>query len=98
LGISYVNAPDIFTDEKKGILSLWESYLPTNGERGTTVIINPTDFKSFADSEKEKYMLLNASSGKSITYYIGYGWTKSGQFKSKDEWLKYVANLQAKLP
>lgn len=90
LGISYVNAPEVFTDEKKGILSLWESYLPTNGELGTTVIINPMDFKSFADSEKEKYMLLNAVSGKPITYYIGYGWSKAQLFKSKLDWEKYI--------
>jgi rhamnogalacturonyl hydrolase YesR len=90
VGISYVNAPEVFTDIKKGILSLWESYLPTNGELGTTVIINPSDFNSFADSEKEKYILLKSTSGKPITYYVGYGWSKAPLFKSKLDWEKYI--------
>ena len=96
LGISYTEKPEIISDAKKGTLTLWESYLPQNGELGTTVSIKPTDFKAFADYEKEKYVLVKAKSGKPITYYVGAGWSKAPQFKTKQDWLDYVSTVNNK--
>ncbi|AEI51084.1 DUF4861 family protein [Runella slithyformis] len=90
LGISYSNKPEIISDAKKGTLTLWESFQPQNGELGTTVSVKPADFKAFGDYEKEKYMLIKAKSGQPITYYVGAGWSKAPQFKTKQDWLNYV--------
>ncbi|WP_159474968.1 DUF4861 family protein [Dyadobacter sp. 3J3] len=93
LGISYTNKPEIISDGKNGTLTLWESYLPQNGALGTTVRVKPADFKAFVDYEKEKYILLKAQSGKPITYYVGAGWSKAPQFKTRQDWLDYVSTL-----
>jgi rhamnogalacturonyl hydrolase YesR len=93
IGIAYVKNPEIFTDTKKGTLTIWESYLPQNGELGTSIIVKPSDFKDFVNYEKEKYLLVNVESGKPITYYVGAGWNKAPQFKTKQDWLDYV-NLE----
>jgi rhamnogalacturonyl hydrolase YesR len=90
IGISYDKNPEIITDAKKGLLTIWESYLPQNGELGTSIIVKPSDFKDFADFEKEKFVLVNVKSGKPIAYYVGAGWSKAPQFKTKQDWLDYV--------
>jgi rhamnogalacturonyl hydrolase YesR len=90
LGISYTNKPEILSDAKKGLLSIWESFLPQNGELGTSLILKPKEIKEFTDYEKEKYVLVKAKSGKPITYYIGTGWTKNPHFKTTQDWVDYV--------
>lgn len=93
LGLSYTDKPEVLKDAKKGTLTLWESFEPKNGDLGTTVVVKPKQIKEFSEFEKEKYVLLKAKSGKSITYYVGTGWSKAPQFKTKQDWLDYV-NLE----
>ena len=97
IGIAYAKNPEIITGAKNGSLTIWESYLPQNGELGTSVIVNPGDFKGFNDHEKEKYILVKAKSGQPITYYVGAGWSKAPQFKTKQDWLVYVNTEIAKM-
>ncbi len=97
MGVSYTKKPEILTDAKRGLLSVWESYLPQNGELGTTIMVKPSDIKDFIDYETEKYVLVKAKSGKPITYYVGAGWTKAPQFKTKQDWLDYVNGELIKL-
>jgi rhamnogalacturonyl hydrolase YesR len=90
MGLSFTKKPEILTDAKKGLLSIWESFLPQNGELGTSLILKPKLIKEFADYETEKYVLVKAKSGKPITYYVGIGWTKNPHFKTKQDWVDYV--------
>jgi len=96
LGLSFTKNPEIFKDSKKGTLTLWESFEPYNGELGTTVAVNPNQIKEFSEYEKEKYVVLKVKSGKPITYFVGTGWNKAPQFKSKQDWLDYVSNFISK--
>jgi rhamnogalacturonyl hydrolase YesR len=90
LGLSFTDKPEVLSDAKKGILTLWEDFPPNNGALGTTVLVNPKQIKAFSEYEKEKYVVLKAKSGKPITYYVGTGWNKTPQFKTKQDWLDYV--------
>ncbi|GAB3180590.1 DUF4861 family protein [Telluribacter humicola] len=90
IGISYADKPELITDSQKGMLAVWESYLPKNGELGTVVLANPDIIRGFAPYGKEHFMLVNAKPGKPITYYAGAGWNKSPQFKIKQDWLTYL--------
>jgi Domain of unknown function (DUF4861)/Glycosyl Hydrolase Family 88 len=90
MGLSFTKKPEVLTDAKKGLLSIWESFEPKNGELGTSLILKPKLIKEFADYETEKYVLVKAKSGKPITYYVGTGWTKNPHFKTKQDWVDYV--------
>jgi hypothetical protein len=90
LGLSYTDKPEVLNDAIKGTLTLWEGFPPNNGELGTTVVVNPKQIKEFSEFEKEKYMVLKAKSNKPLTYYVGTGWSKAPQFKTKQDWLNYV--------
>ena len=90
LGIAAAKKPEVFTDAKKGSLTIWESYLPQNGELGTSIVLKSKKTKAFATYKNEHFILTDVKVGKKITYFVGAGWTKSQEFKSQQEWLYYV--------
>jgi rhamnogalacturonyl hydrolase YesR len=92
LGLSYTEKPEVLQDAKNGTLTLWEAFLPNNGELGTTIVVKPNQIKEFSAFDKEKYVVLKAKSGKPITYYVGTGWSKSKEAFTKESWLKYVGS------
>ena len=97
IGISFLGVPEVLANQESGTLTLWESYLPKNGELGTSVVADPTIIQGFTSYQKDQFMLVNAKAGQPITYYVGAGWTKNPQFKSKQDWLAYIQNEVPKL-
>lgn len=97
IGISFANKPDVASNQQTGTLTLWESYLPKNGELGTTVVADPAIVQGFGQFENDQFMLVNAKAGQPITYYVGAGWTKNPHVKSKQDWLAYIQNELPKL-
>ena len=71
--------------------------LPENGELGTSVVADPTIIQGFTSYQKDQFMLVNAKAGQPIRYYVGAGWTKNPEFKSKQDWLAYIQNEVPKL-
>jgi rhamnogalacturonyl hydrolase YesR len=96
-GVTGHDKPDIISNQQAGTLTIWESYLPKNGELGTTVITNPALVGGFATHQKEQFMLVNVKAGQPITYFVGAGWTKNPHVKSKQDWLAYIQNEIPKL-
>lgn len=90
IGIAFAENPEVITDEHKGTLTIWEAYMPSNGELGTAILVNPMELKGFRSFEKEKYVLVNIKAGQPITYYVGAGWSKSPQSYTKQAWFSYV--------
>lgn len=97
IGISFAGKPDVLPNLKNGTLTLWESYLPKNGELGTTVITDPATVQSVKAYQKDQFMLVNVKAGQPITYYVGAGWTKNPHVKSKQDWLTYIDGELPKL-
>lgn len=90
IGISFLDTPEVLANQENGTLTLWESYLPKNGELGTSVVADPTVIQGFTSYQKDQFMLVNVKAGQPITYYVGAGWTKNAHFKSKQDWLTYL--------
>ena len=68
----------------------------TNGELGTAVIVPVASFQGFAADERNQLVLAKATSGQSLRYYVGAGWSKAGEFKTQAEWNAYVAACAAR--
>jgi pectinesterase len=72
-----------------GSLAQWEVQA-TNGSLGEAVIV-PDNFAGFAEDKVNQLILAKATSGQTVRYYVGGGWTRGGDFKTNDDWTKYVA-------
>ncbi len=70
---------------------------PVNGSLGTGVVFPPSAFLRFADDEVHCLVLGRAVAGKPFTYYAGAGWTRSGDFASREEWNSYLARKAGRI-
>ncbi len=78
-----------------GSLTQWVTQ-KTNGELGTAVIVPTGSFQGFAEDERNQLVLAKATSGQSLRYYVGAGWSKAGEFKTQADWNAYVAACAAR--
>ena len=65
---------------EKGKLSLIEKISDKDGSIGCAVFVDPVDVKGFAESGKDRLILLGVKSGEPVTYYVGAGWSKDTRF------------------
>jgi hypothetical protein len=63
----------------------------SNGELGTAIIVPAAAFRGFAEDERNQLILAKAVSGQPLRYFAGAGWSKAGEFTSKEQWNEYVA-------
>ena len=80
-------------DKEHGFLSYWDDAdggAATNGSIGCAIVFDPAQFAGFAETPLDHLVLLKVTPGKPFVYYAGAGWSKSLDFKSEEDWLKYV--------
>jgi hypothetical protein len=83
-------------------ISLWEEYRDAvDGKLGTAIILSPTaQFVGFASlpgnpavprlSRDESMLLATVHSGVPVSYEVGGGWDKGGDFHNQSQWLEYL--------
>jgi len=81
-------------NQAEGWFTQWEVQ-KTNGSLGEAVIV-PTGLAGFAEDAVNRLVLARVASGQPLRYYVGAGWTKSGDFSSPEEWNTYVAACAAR--
>lgn len=64
----------------------------SNGSLGTAVVLAaPDSFAGFAEDDRNQLVLAKAAAGQPLRYYAGAGWSKAGEFTSREAWDAYVA-------
>lgn len=61
----------------------------SEGKLFGAVIVNPTDWVRDTQDEGNE-LILAKHSGEEFSYWAGFGWSESGQFKNFDEWVAYI--------
>jgi pectinesterase len=87
----------MFRNAQEGWMSLWG---PTNedaqnGSLGTGIVFNKSGYTSMNEDSTQYLILGKAATDSAFTYYAGAGWTRSGDFKSEEDWKDYLANVAA---
>ncbi|MGB5435758.1 MAG: DUF4861 family protein, partial [Maribacter sp.] len=88
------NKGEIGINEKNGWLSYWEPH--EDSELGLGIVVpenTMVGYEHYLTDRKDEsnlfaHIQLNTES--KVAYYAGFGWKKSGQFKSKKEWEAYL--------
>ena len=80
-------------------MSLWgqTNDNPENGYLGTGVIFKPEAVTGWTQDSSQYIMLGETTRGTTFTYYAGAGWTRSGDFKSVDDWNYYLDRFSKNL-
>lgn len=74
-----------------GWMTLWETYrVAEAAELGTAVIRDEARPVRFVEGDRDFLMLMPVQDGETQTYFLGAGWTRSGDFDDRAAWLAYV--------
>jgi hypothetical protein len=87
---------EVIKNQQAGILAQW-TVQKTNGSLGTAIIVPGGKLKGFAEDDLNELAFAPAVSGAPFTYYAGAGWTRSGDFPTKESWEKYLAAFAARV-
>ncbi|WP_034040943.1 DUF4861 family protein [Wocania ichthyoenteri] len=84
---------EVTGNRNKGWVSYWQPH--ADSELGTAIIASKDYFVDFETYNSEVKDLSNAYAhlniiNNQVVYYAGFGWKKSGQFNSKQDWENYL--------
>lgn len=82
--------------EKDASLAQWVVQ-KTNGSLGTAVIVDASSFSGYAEDDRNLLLLAKVAPEKPLRYRAGAGWSKAGEFTTKEAWDAYVAAQAARL-
>lgn len=87
---------EVKADPEQGWFRYWEpmdsSYLGTGIVLAPEVVEDYKDHRVETKDQSHLYVVTKPENNK-LTYYAGFGWEKSGQFKSKEEWDQYLVDF-----
>ena len=88
---------EITANLNSGWVSYWEPHDGSALGMGiVTNVKNVNGVDEYVSNEKDKsnlFLELNRSDNRLFSYYAGFGWKKSGQFESKDQWNNYLEHF-----
>ena len=93
------NEGTVKMNPEQGWFRYWE---PMDGsELGVGLVIDPELVKDQLERKSEQkdqshILVLTDPEAKKLTYYAGFGWKKSGQFNSAEEWDQYLSRFAQK--
>lgn len=79
-----------------GWLACWEPEQDQNGHTACAVIF-PGGVKEFTRDDANLLAISQARPGQPFVYYLGAGWSKSGDFSDSSSWNDYVRNFALRL-
>ncbi|MBC8085309.1 MAG: DUF4861 domain-containing protein [Hymenobacter sp.] len=87
-------------EPKQGWFRYWEPM--DDAFLGTGVVLAPRDIQDWQDrrtkAKEQSHLLVMATpKNNKLVCYAGFGWTKSGQFKTAAEWDQYLAEFAQRL-
>ncbi len=85
------NAGEIIYNTNTGWMGYWQPEEGNHGNLGCGVVMNPDTGKTvFQDINGHYIFITKSQENKPLIYFAGAGWTKSGDYLTRDEWNKYL--------
>ncbi len=85
---------EVIHDEKLGAIGQWVSQ-KSSDHLGNAVLLPAGTLSGFVDETGKDIVnllaLTKAKPGTPVRYYVGTGWSRAGDFKSRAEWEAYIA-------
>ncbi|MBZ5555248.1 MAG: DUF4861 domain-containing protein [Acidobacteriia bacterium] len=82
---------------EQGSLRTWEPLKEDAGQLGCGVLINPTQIVERAEDKGNSLVVARVAPEMTAAYYAGFGWTKSGDFLTVEDWDRYLSQFATRL-
>jgi hypothetical protein len=90
VGIKKAAGAVVAQDKVRGLLRTWEPVKADGSHFGCGVIVDPAQLTEFSEADGNVLAVTKMSAGSDVTYYAGSGWDRSGEFKSVEDWDRYL--------
>ncbi|MGD0014563.1 MAG: DUF4861 family protein [Bryobacteraceae bacterium] len=97
IGIRKWKDSEMRSDRAQGVLRTWETVEGGHGKLGIGAIADPASVTGFAQDGRNFLMLTKIDPASPSVYYAGFGWTESGDFRSVEDWDRYLDEYAARL-
>ena len=81
-------------------MSVWGPVSPKDGghgELGTAIMLPREAVLDWKENENHYFAVSRTQSGTPVNYWIGAGWTDSGDFRDVKDWWKYLDEFAQRL-
>jgi pectinesterase len=99
-----VKRPSVVGSESKARpwawLSMWGPVVPKDGghgDLGTAVLIPRDAVSEWRENDDHYFLVSHTKPGEPVNYWIGAGWTDSGDFRDVREWWNYLDQFAQRL-
>jgi pectinesterase len=89
-GIKKHAAALVVSDKARGLLRTWEPVKADGSYFGCGIIVEPGEVVDYVEADGNVLVVTGVAPGGVATYYAGSGWDKSGDFKTVDDWDRYL--------
>ena len=96
-GIKKAPGSQVAQDQARGILRTWEPVKADGSNFGCGVIVDPAGLMEFVEADGNMLAVTRMSAGSDVTYYAGSGWDRSGDFKTIDDWDRYLTQAAQRI-
>ncbi len=79
-------------DAKRGWVAYWEPEKAPNGNIACGVVV-PGGVEEFTNDGVNHLAIVRVRPGKPLVYYLGAGWSKSGDFLNAEAWSRHVEKI-----
>jgi hypothetical protein len=80
----------LMTDRAAGRMSYWEPNDPNHGQMGAAIMVDPASIVDVKADADNNLILVRVTPNKPFVYYLGAGWDRGLDFKSREDWEAYV--------
>ncbi len=99
-----VKRPSVVGSESKARpwawLSVWGPVVPKDGghgDLGTAVLVPRDAVSEWRENEDHYFLVSHAKPGEPVNYWVGAGWTDSGDFRDVRDWWNYLDQFAQRL-
>lgn len=97
-GIKKQPGSEVVTSKDTGIMRVWEPVqVKGNGNLGLAVVIDPSQVVTFTEGDGNYLVVANVPANRTVSYYAGFGWDKSGDFAGVADWDAYLGQFVRRL-
>jgi hypothetical protein len=98
IGIKNFGEAALQSNRKDGWLRTWEPLQKgKSGNLGCGIIVDPNAMVDTAEADGNYLVIAKAAAGQPADYYAGFGWDRSGDFKSMGDWDAYLQQFAKRL-
>ena len=97
-GLKKQTGSEVVTSKDTGLMRVWEPVqVKGNGNEGLAVILDPSQVVSFAEGDGNYLVIGKLPANRTVSYYAGFGWDKSGDFAGVADWDAYLSQFARRL-